>query len=138
MRFVPVRFFGINLFLWRPFLWTNITCYSNSLIFGQVADHATPYMGGIPPLVNGCLASRAYKLSFLLLALQRCILFALHTFYFCVRPFCMPCALSGPFRRLLLLAKPWEFLTINVSIRYHSGLNNLNPAQRSFVQSCEL
>ena len=33
-----------------PFLWTNITRYSNSLIFGQVADHATPYMGGLPPL----------------------------------------------------------------------------------------
>ena len=110
----------------------------------RLADHANPYMGGHTPLVNGCVACRAYKLSFLLLALQRCIisccvalqrciLSALHTFYFCVRPFCMPCALSGRFRRLLFLAKPWEFLTINVSIRYHSGLNNLNPAQRSFV-----
>lgn len=90
-----------------PFLWTNITRYSNSLIFGQVADHANlcyPVHGGLPPVANGCVASRAYKLSFLLLALQRCInsccvalqrciLFALHTFYFCVRPFCMPCAL---------------------------------------------
>ena len=33
-----------------PFLWTNITRYSNSLIFGQVADHANPYTGGVPLL----------------------------------------------------------------------------------------
>ena len=75
--------------------------------------YAIPYMGGwtgCTPLVNGCVASRAYKLSFLLLALHKCVLrcvAALHTF--CVAYFLFLCA---PFLHALCFVRPFPALAV--------------------------
>ena len=95
MRFVPVRFSGSKLWVGG---YHDLPCIKLSYSAGTPCRSCYPVHGGCTgwtPLVNGCVASRAYKLSFLLLALHKCVLrcvAALHIlyapfFYFCVHPF---------------------------------------------------